>query len=163
MPHPIVLEFVKDNGDHVQNDTGDWWIFETGAMMEPHYQYGSLVPAFKEVDARQGVTPMMVKQTIRNRLYFYQKKLGEAIRIFETMKKDLESRANSSFAAGSYPPTDDEVQKLYDAKAEVTKFQTMKEEIELLLNPPPPAPLPVDQTLRTKSEKVLNEIKSIEV
>lgn len=165
MPHPNVTKFMADNGDHVQNDTGDWWVFETGAMIEPHYQYGALVPAFKEVDARQGVTQMMVKRTLRNRLYYAQKKLGAAIRTFEELKKELEQRANSSFAAGSFPPSDSEVQKLYDAKTAVEKFQTMAEAVELELNPPSPAAQQqhIDPAVREKSKAVLETIKSIEV
>lgn len=154
-------KFVKENGDCILDENKCWHIFSNGALMERNIM-GAFTPAFTDANSNDS---RLIKQTLRNRLYYSQKRLGAAIRAFETMKAELESRANSSFAAGSYPPTENEIQKLYDAKTEVEKYQTMVSAVELELNPPkPPAQQRViDPAVREKSKAVLETIKSIEV
>ncbi len=167
MPHPNVTKFVKENGDYVQNDTGDWWVFETGAMMEPHNQFGALIPAFKEVDARQGITPMMVKRTLRYKLFYAQKRLGQNLRAFEELKKELTDRANDAIDACAIPPTADEVNKLHQLKDSVLHFEKLVTIAENEYNPPPPTPTPEQQqrdaAAREKSKACLESIKGIEV
>ncbi|GAG31729.1 unnamed protein product, partial [marine sediment metagenome] len=157
-PNQRRAAFMKANGDDCIIDENQcWFIFENGSCMERN-----ILGAFKQAfTAANTDDSRLIKETLRLRLYYAQRKLGAAIRIFESTKEDLESRANDAFAAATYPPTDDEVQKLYDAKTEVEKFQTKVEAVELELNPPsPPAQQQlIDPAVRAKAQATLETIR----
>lgn len=161
-PNQRRAAFMKANGDDCIIDENQcWFIFQNGAAMERN-----ILGAFKQsFTAANSKDERLIKETLRLRLYYAQRKLGAAIRTFESTKKDLEQRADDAFVHAAYPPSDDEYVEVQKLKAEVEKFQTMAEAVELELNPPPPPAQQqlIDPAVREQAKKYLEKVRALEV
>lgn len=157
-------QFISDNGDCVVDGTGQYHIFSTGAMCDRNVLGVYMSPA-TEVNLRRGIDSRDVQRTLRNKLYYAQKKLGGAIRAFEDMEKKLESQAKDAVVGLAVDPTPDEIDSLHQARAEAKRFEAMAEAAELELNPPrPQSQQPcIDPVARAKSQAILEDIQKIEV
>lgn len=165
MPHPTVVKFIEENGtDRVVDPSENFWIFSNGAYLEYGNQWGVMVPAFAKGD-KDDIEGRLSNRTQRNKLYYHQVKLGRAIRAFETCKAELEQRAKDAYNGHATPPNAGEIDRLYELKVEIEKFEKMVNQIEIEIHPPPKVvPLTAaDIATREKSQAVLQTIRSIEV
>ena len=154
-------DFEKEHGDYVM--LGDDFCFQDGAFLGQG-QFGAMEDAWTEENPSTGITSQHVRRTLKRRLYFSQTKLGRAIRTFEEMKKDLETRAKDAAAGLAIPPSQDEVDKLYELKVEIQRFEENVNAVELEINPPRPVvEVHINLEQREKSKVVLEQIKAIEV
>ena len=160
-PNQRRAAFIAENGECILDSTQQWFCFENGAMMERDI-LGAFVPAFTEDSPNANI--MEIKQTLHRKLYFHSTLLGRAIRAFENLKKDLESRANDAYFHCAVPPTEDEIDELHKLQAEVKEFENKVNAVELEINPPKSVvTVPVNLEQREKNKVVLETIRAIEV